>query len=316
MYARTKTVLAVGLLAAGISVPASSGTAALPRPVPLRDGLTEVRTADGTVSTIHTPHAALTASPAPTFTPAEVTPACSTTHRTFVFYMSPSDRPYRYDSTMISRLRTYTRQMTGFIRSQGLESSGQTKGPLLKVACNADNSIRVGGLKSTTTSAVDSFATIKQDLINAGFSDPNTKYLVFYDDPTVGKCGTGEVYDDESKSTANINNGNLAMYSVVYGNTSTSTCWAWHAALHELFHNMGAVQHGAPKSSGAHHCNDGLDIMCYGDDGPKSNFTTTSCSTHKLDCGYDTYFDTATEYGEWLSTHWNIGWSGNYFLKF
>ncbi|HVF04947.1 MAG TPA: hypothetical protein VNA20_08915 [Frankiaceae bacterium] len=314
MSARTKTALAVALLAAGVSVPASSGTAALPTPA--GHGLTEVRTADGTVSTIHTPHAALTASPSPTFTPAEATPACSTGHRTFVFYMSPSDRPYRYDGTMIARLRTYTRQVTGFIRWQGLESSGQTKGPLLKVACNADNSIRVGGLQSTTTSASDSFATIKQDLINAGFNDPNTKYLVFYDDPTVGKCGTGEVYEDDTKSTSNLNNGGRAMYSVVYGNTSTTTCWTWHSALHELFHNMGAVQDGAPHASGWEHCNDGLDIMCYDDDGPTSSFTTTRCSTHKLDCGYDTYYDTVTEYGEWLSTHWNIGWSGNYFLQF
>jgi hypothetical protein len=272
--------------------------------------------AAGAYPTITASTAAATAGTPPNFTPAEVAPVCSTAQKTFVFYMSPSDKAYRYDSTMINRLRTYTRQLTGFIRSEGLASSGNTKGPLLKVACNSDGSIRVGGLRSTTTSAADSFDTIKQDLIKAGFNDPNTKYLVFYDDPNPSNCGLGDVSQDDRKVTTNANNVG-AKYAVVYGNaSSTAPCWTWYVALHELFHTMGAVQNGAPGSSGAGHCNDGIDIMCYDDDGPTSHYTETRCTKAKLDCGYDTYFDTATEPGEWLATHWNLGWSGNSYLKF
>jgi hypothetical protein len=269
----------------------------------------------GTAAAHETVTVAVTGATPPNFTPAEVAPVCSTAQQTFVFYVSPSDKTYRYDASMISRLRTYTRQLTGFIRSEGLASSANTKGPLLKVACNTDGSIRVGGLRSTTTSAVDSFGTIKQDLANAGFANSNTKYLVFYDDPTAGKCGEGDFRNDDRKITTNANNVG-PKYAVVYGNTSTSTCWTWYYALHELFHTMGAVQAGAPKSSGASHCNDGLDIMCYDDDGPTSQYTETRCTKTKLDCGYDTYFDTATESGEWLATHWNLGWSGNSYLAF
>ncbi len=87
--------------------------------------------------------------------------------------------------------------------------------------------------------------------------------------------------------------------------------------MHENGHNQGAVQYDAPFSTGdGAHCNDGYDVMCYADGGPTSRYTTSSCSTYRLDCRFDSYYDTVTESGEWLSTNWNIGWSGNYFLKF
>lgn len=322
MHPRIAAVVVTAGLGIGVVTAPTNGATTTPEARPstsarvLPNGLYEIRTAAGDTFTTDVPHP-VAGHGQVAFTPAEHTPECSTTHRTFVFYMSPHDRPYRYDGTMTARLRKYTRQLTGFIRSQGLASSGNTKGPLLKVACTSNGSIRVGGLRSTaasTASGGDTFAAIRADLAKAGFDDTRTKYLVFYDHPST-TCGLGELVQDDTKSTANKNNLG-PKYAVVFGNTSSATCWSWDVALHELMHTMGAVQNGAPRSSGGGHCNDGLDILCYADGGATSSYVSTRCSTHKLDCGYDTYFDTATEPGEWLATHWNIGWSGNQYLRF
>ena len=88
--------------------------------------------------------------------------------------------------------------------------------------------------------------------------------------------------------------------------------------MHENAHNMGAVQDTAPYATGVGHCNDGQDIMCYPDGGPTSSYRIRpGCEDYvRYDCYKDSYFDTNTEPGDWLRTHWNIGWSGNNFLAF
>jgi hypothetical protein len=34
------------------------------------------------------------------------------------------------------------------------------------------------------------------------------------------------------------------------------------------------------------------------------------------DCAFDTYFDTRPEWGEWLTTHWNLGSTNNTYVHF
>ena len=48
-------------------------------------------------------------------------------------------------------------------------------------------------------------------------------------------------------------------------------------ALHEVSHTLGAVQMSSPNSSGAGHCNDQYDVMCYDDGGPGSLFVDPNC---------------------------------------
>lgn len=82
-------------------------------------------------------------------------------------------------------------------------------------------------------------------------------------------------------------------------------------ALHEVFHNLGAVQDSTPHSSGAGHCVDEWDVMCYDDNGPNMPLSV-QCSLRAgvinelLDCGRDDYFSADPAAGSWLDSHWNV----------
>jgi hypothetical protein len=90
-------------------------------------------------------------------------------------------------------------------------------------------------------------------------------------------------------------------------------------ALHEASHNLGAVQLSSPNSSGAGHCNDLYDLMCYEDGGPGFPFIDSECDGsasapldpygpdfQAWDCGRDDYFNVAPDPGSYLDTHWNL----------
>jgi hypothetical protein len=90
--------------------------------------------------------------------------------------------------------------------------------------------------------------------------------------------------------------------------------------MHENGHNQGAVQYGAPHSTGTGwHCWDEIDVMCYSPDGGNlhQQGTETLCSDREyFDCGYNDYFDSNPEPGEYLATHWNLGSPLNKFIVF
>jgi hypothetical protein len=88
--------------------------------------------------------------------------------------------------------------------------------------------------------------------------------------------------------------------------------WAWvvqdlhllvgrHAMLHEITHNLGAVQRSAPHSSGDGHCTDGngRDVMC---PPPGARPEAPPC----YDCGGDDYFNVNPSQENHLATHWNV----------
>src|SRR5919108_190506 len=71
--------------------------------------------------------------------------------------------------------------------------------------------------------------------------------------------GLIELYTDAGLFLGtNLNNGfgPLPMFSITFGYDST------RIMLHELSHNLGAGQDGAPHTPGAGHCWDGRDTMC------------------------------------------------------
>jgi len=158
------------------------------------------------------------------------------------------------------------------------------------------------------------------------YKDPNQVYVVFVDgiDNAYPYCGQGGVDADDSPSTSNRNNIGPA-YSLI-------ACWTGTTALHEIGHNLGAVQLSAPHSSGAYHCYDEADVMCYDDGGSyflgpdgKSDTLddgqlTTTCPAASLlggpvedqqfDCNEDDYYNPAPAAGSYLATHWNLASSG------
>ena len=84
-------------------------------------------------------------------------------------------------------------------------------------------------------------------------------------------------------------------------------CWQY-AELHEIFHNLGAVQRDAPHPSAAWHCTDEADVMCYDDDASGPVVMTAVCPPEHealLDCGDNDYFNTNPPAGNYLASHWN-----------
>ena len=70
--------------------------------------------------------------------------------------------------------------------------------------------------------------------------------------------------------------------------------------LHEITHNLGAVQNSAPHAS-SFHCTDGRDVMCR----PVAT-DPFPCTVEAYDCGKDDYFDVNPTPGNYLDTHWNV----------
>lgn len=156
----------------------------------------------------------------------------------------------------------------------------------------------------------DSFSSIVSGLQALGLDDTKVKYWVFYDDTVDGgAAGQGTIHRDDRLAADNANNFGPD-YGIAYGVLDA------RVLMHENAHNLGAVQLSAPHSSGAWHCNDGRDVLCYADGGPRSAYTSASCTGIHFDCGNDDYFNPAPAAGSYLASHWNIGSRLNRFVRF
>jgi hypothetical protein len=143
-----------------------------------------------------------------------------------------------------------------------------------------------------------------------GYTDPHRKYLMWTDANVY--CGIATLYVDPRPTQDNFNNGYAASFSRV-----DTGCWGFGAGsaeghsveAHELTHNLGAVQPGAPHATVYGHCTDGSDVMCYPDnpDGvtPVTQNVCPAYLDSLLDCNGDDYYSTMPAVGSYLSSHWN-----------
>jgi hypothetical protein len=96
--------------------------------------------------------------------------------------------------------------------------------------------------------------------------------------------------------------------------------WWPEGFLHEITHNLGAVQWDAPHSTAPAtapdrsrygHCWQGADVMCYVEDSGAAHAMRYDCPSipgtisQGYDCGRDDYFNPAPPAGSYLATHWN-----------
>ena len=147
------------------------------------------------------------------------------------------------------------------------------------------------------------FSSTVEALKERGYKSAARKYLVFAD--TAELCGVGGMWVDDDK-TDNANDGDYPSYARV-----DSPCWAfrtgWHSvAAHEVMHMLGGVQDNAPHATGAGHCIDETDAMCY-DDGGIVGSLLKKCSGREglFDCRNDDYFNVNPQAGSYLAKHWN-----------
>jgi hypothetical protein len=105
-----------------------------------------------------------------------------------------------------------------------------------------------------TIAATDSYARAAQR---------NRNYVVWLDGPgPAGSCGQAAIYDDPARTGNNLNNfgGKVAL---VFRNGAGAFCSS-NAVRHEIGHNLGALQPGAPHAFDGSHCDDAYeDTMCY-----------------------------------------------------
>lgn len=319
---RLPIVLVLGLTLPFLPAPAAAAfPCASPEVVPVVglvcrvDGLLMVLGPDGeNLGYTHGPDPAGDGPEAPAAGP--IDPACSaggpSDYYIQVIYARASNDADNY-ATQAPAIRTLTRNAVGVINDAGLATGNSAR---LKVKC-VSGTIDVKHEVLATPKSSNSFSNIVDDLTSNGYTNSRVHHWVFYDEPTCS-CGVGHVYNDDSLSISNLNNGNGAALFAVSWVMSTRV-WA-----HETSHNMGAVQKSAPHSTdpaGSHpngwHCTDGLDTMCYNDGAPLGgSYTTGACGVEVYDCGKDDYFNVNPTAGSYLATHWNIGNTLNRYIQF
>ncbi len=249
--------------------------------------------------------------------------------RVEVIYGVPKDLTNRY-ATVVGAIR-----VAAAWADFNLDSSDLLTSQHLRFRCNDDQEMIVRNVKLRAVSASAlasdpwpcapepcfSFWDMRYSLRNqvslglgsTNYTATDRIYVTFVDgiDPYYGACGQGEIdYDDSSGLTNNNNTG--PAYSLI-----SDGCWTGSTTLHELGHNLGAVQLSAPRTSGAAHCYDEFDVMCYNDNGPYFRNGGTiqyNCPVpdddRKFDCGKNDYYNVNPAPNSYLDRHWNTVQSG------
>jgi hypothetical protein len=114
----------------------------------------------------------------------------------------------------------------------------------------------------------DDYVLSLKNQISAGFgsvnfSAANRIYIVYVDQiqDVYPYGGQGDlINDDQPDPATNANNDSRSRYSM-------SAYLDMPVIVHEVGHNLSAVQNSAPHSSRAGHCYDEVDLMCSNDGG-------------------------------------------------
>lgn len=289
-------------------------------------GLWRVRLSDGTTLTTHGPDASPAPQPAAYYggDPASVTSAtaddiaCADTsvdRYLVLVYAYPAGQASRYGA-IAPQLRQEAYGMSAFLNAES-QAVDESQGKKLRLECDGAGVPIVVEAELPTSAGADSFGTVVSDLRALGYGtsmsmSARDRYAVYYDSGVgSGAAGTGHLFGDDSEGTSSLNNTG-GLFAVEFNWNGHPN---WDVLLHEVGHNMGAVQDSAANSSGSGHCNDGRDIMCYADGGATSSYSSSVCGSEDFDCGRNDYFNPSPAPGSYLDTHWNVAGSYNRFLE-
>ena len=274
-------------------------------------GLLKINTETGYKFTTHGPDFRAYDGSQPGFRPGdpERTPVCATDNYQRIIYAYPTGTLPADAATEIAEIRSIVRRMNYVLNADAYASGGVSAD--YKILCDGSGRIRVDTIavpQFDVGSIIDSVRTVGSLL------DNRADYTIFLDAPDAGWCGIGTYIADQSPGRDNPNNSGGGYAVIERG------CWNTTAPMHENGHNQGAVQYGAPSSTGlGAHCAVDYDVMCYSPDGGdlRQSGTTLVCEDRiYFDCGYDDYFDTKPEAGEYLANKWNLGSPDNRFIRF
>jgi hypothetical protein len=180
--------------------------------------------------------------------------------------------------------------------------------------------VQVVRLPDTRSYYLDNFDNVSDD-VNAALGGRRLGRNVFVladglSSGTYGPVfGIGEVIPDDEPGAGNPHNlGRLTGMMFVEPTTSPDPVgWQPTVMLHEMSHNLGAVQPTAPHGTSGEHCVDGQDLMCYRDGSPEGEFWSGNVCPYvsgaipqTYDCGHNDYYDPSPTPSGWLASHWNV----------
>ena len=203
-----------------------------------------------------------------------------------MIYVHPSDKPSRF-STFGAMFEADAKQANDLLVAR--------YGRGVRFDYRSDGHLDITVVKSTSNnrrlSSGNQFSLVSNELKNRGFTNANKKYAVWLDAGS-NYCGQGTLYQDTRRTSNNYSNVNRTT-GIVYRPYATDNgeggfCRG-RTLLHELGHNMGAVQKVAPNAFDGAHCDDDQeDVMCY-----EQNATFDSGNVGQFDYGNDDYWDPA-----------------------
>ncbi len=241
---------------------------------------------------------------------------------------------YAYAAGQPNRFAAWADALQGSVSIIGRFMGSSTKAPRwdMGTSCGpAYVDIQTVALTGAREAYVGNFGALRSEVQSQlGATSAKRNFTVFADGLTDGGTfGLGEAYNSLSSGSdlpgpGNLHNGG-GLASAIYVRPSiappaSSADGVWpEGFLHEMSHNLGAVQFSAPHTSagaeGARgHCYDGSDVMCYADGlNPTVPYSATVCPRAasgpmpKLyDCNGDDYFNPSPAPGTYLATHWNL----------
>jgi hypothetical protein len=243
---------------------------------------------------------------------------------------------YAYPTNVGNRLSTYApviqagAQRVGDLvasESGGVESLRYDIGTAGGEGCLDIQRVALTQPASYYTAAPQStiFSRIKTEVqALAGVQLGIRNYVVYADGiAPPGIAGEAQVRFDDSASGLFQNLGGL--WAVMYGRGGTDFFGSGFSyppgatsrnhvdyVLHEISHNLGAVQGSAPNRSAASHCLDEWDVLCYDDDGSGGLSTFLACgspfsaSNQAWDCNKNDYYNPNPASGSYLANRWNL----------
>lgn len=218
--------------------------------------------------------------------------------RVQVLYVHASDTRNRYTELMPS-LQAWAGAADRVFQASAAETGGRRN---LRFVHDAGCQPIVADVE-VSASGDSTFGTTIRELIARGHDRTDRIYLMFVDTTSAGICGVATMSNDDRPSELNWHNDGPSYARVDAG------CWSGSVAAHELMHNLGGVQDSAPHASGAGHCVDEYDVMCYRDSAQAPSLQIACAdrtrNTTRFDCGHDDYFHTNPAPGSYLANHWN-----------
>ena len=277
------------------------------------NGLFKLRTAHGDLMThgLDAPTAkdrgvrdSITPMAAPAALAARAHYCAADSYRIQLVYMIPANGRDA-SATMVPLMQQHFIQSNAMVSNRAAEYGGDLS---LRVACDAAGQPAVRVLRSSGNNG--NIGAIDQELTRQGQRVTGQDNVVYWGD---GGCGGGVAYATGDARPGRENAANAAPGVAVVSGQCPFTYM-----LHEQGHSMNAVLSGAPNGSGAGHCNDDADVMCYKDGGPRSsNYRSDVCPSpngnldYYWDCNVNDYFHPDPPAGSFLANNWNIASCAN-----